>query len=174
MVRLNAAAFRPDVEWWHAFLGSWNGVAIIEGAREEVGAEIWTDASGSWGCGVLWDTQWCQVAWAEWPDFAQGSIAAKELLPIIVATAVWGGGWRGGTVLCHCEGAQGAGMGSGGAKAVELQRLDMLVDQYIHAPIAPSTRRVYAAGEQRYQAFCNHHPSRHSYAGTWFTWQKGD
>ena len=102
MVRLNAA-FRADVEWWRAFLGLWNGVAIIGGAREEVVAEIWTDASGSWGCGALWDTQWCQVAWTEWPDFAQASIAAKELLPIIVATAVWGGGWMGGTVLCHCD-----------------------------------------------------------------------
>ena len=31
------------------------------------------------------------------------SIAAKELLPIIVATAIWGPSWRGSTVLCHCD-----------------------------------------------------------------------
>ena len=29
---------------------------------------------------------------------------------------------------------------------------------------------MYAAGERRYRAFCNH---IESYAGTWFTWQKG-
>ena len=31
------------------------------------------------------------------------SIAAKELLPIIVAATIWGSQWIGATVLCHCD-----------------------------------------------------------------------
>ena len=53
-----------------------------------------------------WITTWLQrfqVQWSGWPGFAGASIAAKELLPIIVATAIWGPSWRGATVLCHCD-----------------------------------------------------------------------
>ena len=103
MIRLNAG-FRADLEWWHTFVGAWNGVSMMR--REEVlspDIHIWSDASGTWGCGALWETQWVQVAWSEWPNFAAASIAAKELLPIIVATAMWGASWRGLTVCCHCD-----------------------------------------------------------------------
>lgn len=31
------------------------------------------------------------------------SIAAKKLLPIIVAAAIWWPSWSGATVLCHCD-----------------------------------------------------------------------
>ena len=102
-IRLNGA-FRADLEWWHVFVGSWNGVSMM--LRENLQSpevEIWSDASGSWGCGALWGTQWCQVAWKGWPGFASASIAAKELLPIVVAVAVWGSAWKGATVLCHCD-----------------------------------------------------------------------
>ena len=47
--------------------------------------------------------QWCQVPWGEWPGFASASIAAKELLPIIVAMAIWGLWWKGSVVMCHCD-----------------------------------------------------------------------
>ena len=39
-------------------------------------------------------------SWSEWSGFASASIAAKELLPIIVATAIW---WKGSVVICHCD-----------------------------------------------------------------------
>ena len=35
--------------------------------------------------------------------FAGAFIAAKELLPIIVATTIWGPQWVGASVLCHCD-----------------------------------------------------------------------
>ena len=44
-----------------------------------------------------------QVAWCEWPGFSTASIAANELLPIIVATAIWDSDWAGLTVLFHCD-----------------------------------------------------------------------
>ena len=65
-VRLNAS-FRADLEWWHVFLSEWNGVDLwqrVELEKERGKVEVWMDASGSWGCGTLWD-----VAWSEWPSF---------------------------------------------------------------------------------------------------------
>ena len=102
-IRLSAG-FRADVEWWHVFVSSWNGVSMMR--RESLfspGVEIWSDASGSWGCGAYWGAQWLQVAWKEWPAFSSAAIAAKELLPIIVAAAIWGPAWEGSTVLCHSD-----------------------------------------------------------------------
>ena len=90
MIRLNAA-FRADLEWWHVFAHSWNGVSIMrESALQAPSFDIWSDASGGWGCGAWWECRWFQVQWSHWPAFSNASIAANELLPIIVAVAVWG------------------------------------------------------------------------------------
>lgn len=103
MIRLNVA-FRADLEWWHVFASSWNGVSLMrEAGLQSSSVEIWSDASGGWGCGAWWGLLWFQVKWSEWPVFAGASIAAKELLPIIVATAIWGSQWVGAVVLCHCD-----------------------------------------------------------------------
>lgn len=52
MIRLNAA-FRADLEWWHVFAHSWNGVSIMrESALQAPSFEMWSDASGGWGCGA--------------------------------------------------------------------------------------------------------------------------
>lgn len=65
--------------------------------------EVWSDASGSWGCGGIWDEKWFQVSWEECPQFSSAPIAAKELLPILVASAIWGMQWKGLRVRCHCD-----------------------------------------------------------------------
>ncbi len=103
MIRLNAA-FRADLEWWHVFAQSWNGVSLMrESVLQSPSFEIWSDASGGWGCGARWECKWFQVQWSDWPFFANSSIAAKELLPIIVAVAIWGHHWGGSVVMCHCD-----------------------------------------------------------------------
>ena len=104
MIRLNAA-FRADLEWWHVFACSWNGVSLMrEAGFQSPSVEIWSDASGGWGCGAWWGRRWFQVKWSEWPVFSGASIAAKELLPIVVASAIWGAHWgRGSAVVCHCD-----------------------------------------------------------------------
>ena len=87
-------------------MSEWNGVALLQGVeleKERGKVEVWTDASGSWGCGALWDGQWLQVAWSEWPSFGSANISVKELLPIVVAAATWGRHWRGRVVVCHCD-----------------------------------------------------------------------
>ena len=97
MIRLNSA-FRADLEWWHVFTSTWNGVSMMRERNEwDQVEEIWSDASG---CGAFWGAEWFHVPWREWPDFGEASIAAKELL---VAVAVWGPGWRGKCAICHCD-----------------------------------------------------------------------
>ena len=53
--RLNAE-FRCDLMWWHAFIQAWNGLSILHHAPHTESA-IYTDASGNWGCGAIFDTQ---------------------------------------------------------------------------------------------------------------------
>ena len=55
--------------------------------------KLTTDASGHWGCGAFNEERWFQL---QWPDSLEDShISVKELIPIVVATAVWGRFWRG-------------------------------------------------------------------------------
>ena len=62
-VRLNAS-FKSDLWWWHCFLGMWNGVAMLENnQREGREVQLYTDASGSFGCGAWWDPEWLQLQW---------------------------------------------------------------------------------------------------------------
>ena len=63
-IRLNGH-FRADLEWWATFLSPWNGVSMLyEVQRRNPHFEIWSDASGSWGCAAFWGRQWFQVEWA--------------------------------------------------------------------------------------------------------------
>lgn len=100
-LRLNME-FRSDLAWWSQFLCNWNGVSLLTATNSrQPDAAITSDASGSWGCGAYWGSQWLQ--W-QWDQFAQDkSIAVKELLPIIFAAALWGKEWRGWCVLCRCD-----------------------------------------------------------------------
>lgn len=99
-VRINAR-FRADLEWWHTFLRGWNGVYMLPEERKR--EEIWSDASGSWGCAAYWGDQWFQLQWSEFPGFADKCIAIKELLPILTAAAVWGRQWERSGVKFHCD-----------------------------------------------------------------------
>ena len=72
--------------------------------RHKQTSTIFSDASGSWGCGAFWDNQWFQVLWQGLP-ISSASIAPKELFPILVASAVWGASWKGRTVCAHCNNA---------------------------------------------------------------------
>lgn len=103
-VRLNED-FRSDLAWWICFLKTWNGRSVMD-----VHTLCWkpditfsTDASGSWGCGAVWKDRWIQAPWeGVWAD---QSIAAKELLPIVLACALWGPHWVGKQVLVLCDNA---------------------------------------------------------------------
>ena len=99
-VRLNAE-FRADLEWWKAFFRQWNGISMILVHQEVL--QVWSDTSGSWGCGAYWENKWFQLRWEDYPGFINACIAAKELLPIVAAAAVWGAGWKGKRIQFNCD-----------------------------------------------------------------------
>ena len=71
---------------------------------------IWTDASGVYGCRALdlASSRWIQL---EWPigfsdkllHLRGESITLKELLPIVLACAVWGYKFQNTCVIVHCD-----------------------------------------------------------------------
>ena len=100
-IRLNAS-FRADLAWWKAFLAAWNGVSMMKLlGHQEPAVVVTSDASGHWGCGAFCERKWFQLQWD--PTLSQKSIAAKELIPIVVACAVWGPTWEGQVVRCRSD-----------------------------------------------------------------------
>ena len=109
-IRLNLS-FRSDLQWWCSFIASWNGVGMMKPQRgTQHTIHFWTDASGQFGCGALepHSQEWIQLQWPhtyarEWVRLKEESIALKELLPIVLACAVWGEGWKNRAVTVHCD-----------------------------------------------------------------------
>ena len=100
-IRLNQD-FRSDLLWWHLFLDTWNGVSCLQShIKSPPNITLYTDASGNWGCGAIEPPFWFQYQWPEsWFDH---SIATKELLPIVMAIAIWGRRWSKKHVSCRCD-----------------------------------------------------------------------
>ncbi len=93
--------FRSDVAWWEAFLPAWNGTSMM---RCVLKAAIMSDAFSNWGCGAFTSGgEWFQLEWLE--VMREGHITVKELLPVVMAIAVWGHQWSGQSVRCQCDNA---------------------------------------------------------------------
>ena len=71
--------------------------------RQNPQAVLVSDASGSWGCGAFWVTRWFQLQWPA--TVSEYHITVKELIPIVLAAAVWGPEWSGLTVEARCDNA---------------------------------------------------------------------
>ena len=92
---------RSNILWWHSFLEGWNGTNLLSVAGKRAPDKTFTsDASGSWGCRAHWETEWFQLAWDNTPEMRATNIATQELLPVVVAAAVWGRRWSG---LCQSD-----------------------------------------------------------------------
>lgn len=103
-IRLNVG-FRSDLQWWDLFLAEWNVTRIL--ACKSVtnpDATVISDASGHWGCGAFCSTGiWFHF---QWPDIWNAvHITVKELLPVVVACAVWGKEWNGMKTKIKCDNA---------------------------------------------------------------------
>ena len=98
MIRLNKPAC-SDILWWHTFMSTWNGLAFLPFQCPQV--SLTSDASGSWGCGAFWDSRWLQLEWTT--QMRTLNIAVMELLPILLAAAVWGPKWQSCQVTCYCD-----------------------------------------------------------------------
>lgn len=119
-IRLNMST-RSDLTWWGTFIGDWNGISLMP-STTPMPVCLESDASGSWGCGATWGTQWFQWAW-QGPS-VQWSIAVKELLPILYALVLWGKQWEGQRIECLCDNmAVVAVINSGRAKDTILMHL---------------------------------------------------
>ena len=100
-IRLTGAV-KADLYWWHTFLTDWNGVSLLyRETRAAPDHHVFTDASGHYGCGAVWNEQWLVYAWDQ--EFVEESIAPKELLPIVMACAIWGREWQQLVVCIHCD-----------------------------------------------------------------------
>ena len=75
---------------------------MLEGVMDGIpDVHLYTDASGSIGCGAWWVSSWCQL---RWPAIAEPwGIAIKELLPIVISCILWGNQWRQKRILVHCD-----------------------------------------------------------------------
>ena len=99
--RLNLAT-RADIAWWHFLLAIWQGVSVQQClALGQPNRHLFSDASGSWGCGAWSLPHWFQFSWPH--GHGLSSIALIELVPIVLAAAAWGTTWRGLFVLCHSD-----------------------------------------------------------------------
>ena len=89
-VRLNAGA-RADLLWWNVFLQDWNGTSFFPTSVPAM--EVISDASGTYGCGAFsLPHGWFQLEWPE--SWLHVHITAKELLPVVIAAALWGNQWK--------------------------------------------------------------------------------
>ena len=69
--------------------------------RSAPAAVVTSDASGQWRCGASSGPNWFILEWAG--PISDIHITVKELVPIVVAGALWGPTWQGATVLARCD-----------------------------------------------------------------------
>lgn len=92
---------RADLLWWDYFLQEWNGTKFFPHTPEP-GAHMYTNASGSFGCGgVIWPSKWFRLQWpASW---ATVDISVKELVPVVIAAALWSRSWYRCRICLHVD-----------------------------------------------------------------------
>ena len=144
-IRLNTA-FRSDLTWWHLFMETWNGVAMMEPALGKCSHHLYTDASGTFGCGAWWEKQWFQFPWPQ--EMRGQSIAQKELLPILMACVIWGNRWAKGSVVAHCDNqAVVAVVNSGSCRDANLMQL-LRGLHFVKAHFDISMKAVHIPGQK--------------------------
>lgn len=89
MVCLNQSA-RSDILWWHTFVVSWNGRSLLPLVQTQI--TLILDALGSWGCSACCGSRKLQLGWSD--QLHSLSIPCIEMLPNLLAAAVWGSQWK--------------------------------------------------------------------------------
>ena len=142
---------RSDLAWWELFLETWNGVSLLRPNRLSTpDYEVFTDASGLFGCGAVWEHTWLQLKWPV--EYREVPIAPKELVPIVVACTVWGKDWSGKVVHVYSDNeAVVAVVNSGYSKDTQLMHLTRCLffvlaawDIALHASLIPGVLNTAA------------------------------
>ena len=116
---------------------------------------IRSDASGSWGCGAVYENLWFQLQWP--PSWEGVTIAPKELVPIVMAVILWGPHWAGQRICCLCDNAAVvAAVNKGSARDPALAHLlrllafaSAVLDVYVMACHFPEVYNVSADAMSR-------------------------
>ena len=86
-----------DIVWWYLFIERWNGVSLLwDLGLVKSDLQVYSDASGSWGCAAFQHPHWLQLPWTY--RLSHLNIAVKELIPVILAAACFGRQWAGKVV----------------------------------------------------------------------------
>ena len=94
---------RSYILWWLHFAQVSNGSSLSSLSHLAIPSAIFSDASGSLGCGLVWGTWWFQGQWPqEWSGL---NIMIKELVTVVVAAAMWGCHWSFQHVHFHIDNA---------------------------------------------------------------------
>ena len=104
-IRLNDEA-QADILWWKTFLPSWNGTALFvdRTATAAIDLEIYTDASGTHGCGAYYRGAWFHYDWQPTQQLSRHiSIQWQELFAILAAALTWGHHWQQKKILFYCD-----------------------------------------------------------------------
>lgn len=89
-IRLTAGA-KADLLWWKTFLQDWNGSSFFPAVTPPI--VVTSDASGSYGCGAFsLPHGWFQFRWPD--EWVPVHITAKEMVPVVIAAALWGHKWK--------------------------------------------------------------------------------
>ena len=114
---------RADLTWRLEFGLTWDGRSLWPLGSPSI--TCWSDASGNWGCGAILSAPpqpWFQLQWPE--SWTSTNIAAKELVPVVVAAALWGHQWHGQVVLFKSVNtATVAAINSGSARDPSIRHL---------------------------------------------------
>ncbi len=93
------AAARADLAWWSTYAESWNGVRLLQQARQTL--HVHTDASGTKGIGGTFGVDWYASRVPH--RLRHAHIQVKELYAVLQALLRWGERWRGCHVVFHVD-----------------------------------------------------------------------
>ncbi len=168
-IRLNVSA-RSDIRWWSLYTSQWNGIAMMSRFDNAHPTRFVTsDASGSWGCGSFYNQLWFQLKWPT--SMGPCHIAVKEMIPIVIAAAIWGQDWQDQSVHFRSDNAAVVALVNAGTSRddalMHLMRcLSFIMAKFNFVVTASHIRGIHnsladALSRNDHNKFLSHYPQAH-------------
>lgn len=154
---------RQELQMWSTFLQHWNGKSLFLMNNPTLSSdfELFTDASSTVGYGGYFQGRWFACAWPNdiHIDQTDMSMAYMEIVPIVMASLLWGKYWSSRRILFHCDNmAAVAIINKGRSKSLFImqlmRRLTLCCMEYsftITAEHVPGTSNSIADSLSRFQ-----------------------